>query len=251
MKLHELLAVESSVKGQAQKVRGELSATFEKKRHLFEGVKKTFTPLSESAGLPAVEEDRPIQSTVVKELRWISEFLAKSIDSGYRINEANTLARADVVLEDGTTFLTQLPATALLELEKRLAEVQEFIMTIPTLDPAKGFILDGEASSDGDVFRAREVTKTRTKKIKQVLTLAPATDKHPAQVQLVDADEPVGTIREQEWSGMLTPARKADMIARCESLARSVKKARSRANEAEVSKANGIGEKILNYVFAA
>jgi hypothetical protein len=249
MKLHELLAVEGSIKGQATKVRGELSGTFEKKRHLFGGVTKTFTPKDESED-GSVEVESSIQSTVPKELKWISEFLGKAMDSGYQICEANTIARADVVLEDGAVFLASLPATALLELEKRMAELQEFLLTVPTLDPAKGFEIDVAASADGDIFKAREVTRVNTKKIQKPLTLAPATDKHAAQVQLVSEDVPVGKTLHQEWSGMITPARKGEMIARCEELARAIKQARSKANEVEITNRSKIGEKILGRVFA-
>jgi hypothetical protein len=250
MKLHELLAVEGSIRGQSQKVRSDLASTFEKKRHLFEGLKKTFFP-SDEAAASVVEDERTIQSTVPKELKWISGFLAKSIDSGYAINVANTQAQADVFIGDNGdgAFLFNVPATALLELEKRLAEVQEFLLTIPTLDPAKGFETSREASSEGDIYKAREVRKTRTKKIQKPLVLAPATEQHPAQVQLVSEDVPTGTILEQEWSGLITPAAKADMIARCEELSRAVKKARSRANDQEFDRPAPIGKKILDYVF--
>lgn len=250
MKLHELLAVEGSIKGQATKVRGELSGTFEKKRHLFGGVTKTFTPKGEGEE-GSVEVESSIQSTVPKELRWIGTFLGKAMDSGYQICEANTIARADVVLEDGMVFLAGLPATALLELEKRMAELQEFLLKIPTLDPAKGFEIDLTQSADGDVFKAREVVRVNTKKLQKPLTLAPATDKHAAQVQLITEDVAVGKTLHQEWSGMITPARKGEMIARCEELARAIKQARSKANDTEVSKASQkIGEKILGHVFA-
>jgi hypothetical protein len=54
------------------------------------------------------------------------------------------------------------------------------VRSIPTLDPAKGFTHD--SAKGAHVFKAREVTKTRTQKVQEPLTLAPATDKHPAQV---------------------------------------------------------------------
>ena len=46
-KLHELLAVQGNLSGQATKKRTDLTATFEKKRHLFEETRKTFTPNEE------------------------------------------------------------------------------------------------------------------------------------------------------------------------------------------------------------
>lgn len=245
-KLHELLAVTKSLETQATKVRTELASTFEKKRHLFEEKLVTFT--SSKDGLPSgTESQSTLQTTVLKEFGLLQPFLAKAIDAAYQVAEANTVARADIVLEDGTVLLTGVPATALLELEKRVEEVRQLLAATPTLDPAKGFVTD-EAKGTG-VFKARDISKTRTQKTKDVITLAPATVEHPAQVQLVDVDKPVGTIQEQEWSGLITPGAKSDYLSRAEVLGRAVRAARSRANTVEVDTGKRIGAKLLSFVF--
>jgi hypothetical protein len=246
-KLHELLAVDSNLKGQAQKCRTELQNTMEKKPHLFQS--KLVTVKSSKDGEPdETREQSEIQSTVRKEVEWLSAILAKSWDASYAIDLANTEAKADVALEDGTILLKAVPATALLQLEKRIREVQEFIVTIKTLDPAKGFLPD--ANREQGVYKAREVTKAKTEKIQEPLTLAPPTKEHPAQVVLVSKDVKVGTILEQEWSALISPAMKAELIDRVETLFRAITKARSRANEQEVDvKTNKIGKTLLEYVF--
>jgi Asp-tRNA(Asn)/Glu-tRNA(Gln) amidotransferase C subunit len=247
-KLHELLAVDGNLKAQADKTRTELMGTFEKKTHLFSEKTVSYKPYEENSQT-TVESQLDIQTTVPKELKWLSEFIVKSLDVSYQVAEANTIARADVVLENGTVLLSQLPATSLLELEKRAKEMHDFVASIPTLDPAKGFRLDPDKGSDG-IFKAREDRKTRTKKMNKVLTLAPPTDKHPAQVQVVVEDVPVGDILTLEWSGLITTAAKGDMLSRVEDFARAVKKARARANEAEIAKNDTrIGAVIVGYVF--
>lgn len=246
-KLHELLAVEGNLENQSNKCRTELLATFDKKKHLFQESRVTFTANTEGAQ-PVTEQQSDIQSTVAQELEWISGIAAKAIDASHYIDLANTQAKADVVDEDGTTILKDMPATSLLQLEKRLKEVHDLVVGIPTLDPAKGFQLDKDRGVG--IYRAREVTKQRTKKTPKVITLAPATKEHPAQVQLIHEDLPVGEIREQEWSSMITPATKADVIDRCDMLLRAVKKARSKANEQEIEvKGKQIGKLLLDYVF--
>ena len=247
-RLHELLAVDGNLKAQADKTRAELTNTFEKKQHHFTEKTVSYKPYEEGA-LPTVESQLDLQTTVPKELKWISEFLIKSLDVSYQVAEANTVARADVVLEDGKTLLSQIPATSLLELEKRAKELHDFVSAIPTLDPAKGFRLDPDRGSD--VFKAREDRKTRTKKIQKHTVVVPPTKEHPAQVALVTEDVPVGDITTLEWSGLITVAAKGDMLSRVEMLTRAIKKARSRANEAEISAtSNKIGADIINYVFA-
>lgn len=245
-KLHELLAVDGNVKAQADKTRAELMGTFKNKTHLFTEKTVSFKPFAEDQ-VTAVESQLDLQSTVPKELKWISEFMIRALDVAYQVAEANTAARADVVLEDGTPLLNALPATALLELEKRAKELHDFVESIPTLDPAKGFRPDPDRGAD--IYQAREAHTTRTKKQSRPLTLAPATEKHAAQVQLIEEMVPTGLISTLEWSGLITTAAKGDMLSRVEVLTRAIKKARSRANEVEVSKAQPVGAAIINYVF--
>lgn len=88
-KLHELLAVEGNLEQQANKVRADLIGTFEKKRHLFEEKRIVFTPSVETEK-ETVEAQSDIQSSVAKELVWISGHIAKSLDASYQVAEANT-----------------------------------------------------------------------------------------------------------------------------------------------------------------
>jgi len=247
-KVHELLAVQGNLTGQANKKRADLMETFEKKRHLFEETRKTFMPSGEEGGAATVEEQKDIQTTVANEIEWLVKSVAKAVDVAYQVDLANTEAKADVVTEDGVMLLKAVPATTLLQLEKRVAEWKDLIMTIPTLDPAKGFQPD--AARGKGYYRARDVQKTRTKKVNDVITLAPPTDKHPAQVQLVQVDKPIGTILEQEWSSRITPATKADLLDRVETLYRAVTKARSKANEHAIeTNDKKIGAELLDFVF--
>lgn len=245
-KLHELLAVESNLEGQANKCRTELANTFEKKRHHFEEKKVLFESNEENVP-PVVETQSDIQTTVKSEFNWIQGHLSKLYDASLQVAEANTRAKSDVVLEDGTVLLKNVPATALLELEKRLVDVKNLVSVAPTLDPTKGFVADNNRG-DG-YYVAREVVKNRTKKTNRPIVLYQATDKHPAQTQLVQEDVVVGRIKEQEWSSMLTVDEKAKLLERVEELTRSVRRARSKANDVEVNNDLKLGNKLLNYVF--
>ena len=248
-KLHELLAVAKSITGQATHKRTELMATFDKKRHLFSKKLITFKPIAEGAP-DEIREQSDIQSTVRDELDWIKTAMVKAIDAGYAIDKANTEAVADIVLEDGTSLATGIPATALLQLEHRIKELAELLKVVPTLDPAKGFKLDPETGAG--VYKAIDVHKVSTKKVEDFVTTVAATVQHPAQVVKVTKDEKVGTILEQEWSSLITPAEKADLLDRCENLLRSVTAARSRANDAQLEQStNKIGDKLLSYVLGA
>jgi len=181
-------------------------------------------------------------------LTWIAALWTKAIDNSYAVAEGNMTARGDVVLDNGAVLLQAVPATALLELEKRAGEIRELLMAIPTLDPAKGFRLD-PARGRG-IFQAREVTKTRTQKLQEPIVLFPATPEHPAQTQLVSIDRPTGQIQEQEWSGLITPADKGVLLERAEELQRALKAALHRANSVQMPEALPVcGRRIFDFVF--
>lgn len=246
-KLHELLAVQGSLRTQAEATRNDLVNTFEKKRAHFSEIVKTFKSLKENVD-DKVEEKLGLQTTIAKELEWISEKLAKSIDSAHQVDVANTIARADVVLDDGTVLLKDIPATSLLQLEKRIDEVRTLVAAIPTLDPTKAFEPDS-ARGDG-IYKARDTEKPRTEKTFEYVVMVAPTEKHPAQVKELNTDKPIGTIIQQEWSSLITVADKGDMLDRAESLGRAIKRALSRANDQEVNqKENKIAASLLDFVF--
>ncbi len=248
MKLHALLAIEGQLKGQAAKTRTDLKATLEKKRHLFEQKRVTFQPHEEGAAA-VTETQSDIQSTIPQELAWIAGIWGKALDVSYQVAELNTQARADVVLDDGRILLKNVPATALLELEKRAGEIQDLIVAIPTLDPAKAFQPDEHAGKH--VFVAREVKKQRTKKMQRPIVLYEATKEHPAQVQLLSEDVPIGWVTEQEWSGLISTTRKGELLERAEELRRAIRTARTRANDRalEPTETPTCGAAIFAHVF--
>lgn len=230
-RLFELLVVEPQLKSQAAKVQTEMKATFHSKRHLFEEKKKTFQPREDGAAT-VVEEQSHIQTSVTAELKALAELWSKAIDVSFQVAEGNTAARGDVILDNGTTLLTGVPATALLELEKRATELQDVIANIPTLDPAKGFSPDTQRGAG--YYQAREVVKDRTKKVQKHIVVVPPTEQHPAQVAVVNEDVITGTSREQEWSALITPSDKSKMLERVEELRRAIKAALHRANAIEM-----------------
>lgn len=246
-KLHELLAVENDQRSQAESCRTDLKATFEKKVHHF--TKKVVTFKSDTEGVPdKTESQLDLQTTVRKELGWIGEKLAKAMDLGHQIDIANTSAKADIMLDDGTPLLKSVPSTSLLRMEHRVIELRDLVLAIPTLDPAKGFAPD--TSQGPGVYKAHEKEGPRTEKQFKFVIMVPATDKHAAQVKELMADERIGTVVTQEWSSALTVADKGDMLDRVEEVLRAVKKARARANEADLDVAqNKIGDTLLKYVF--
>lgn len=234
-KLHEILAVKSGVLGKFNKLSADLADLFLNKKHHFIKEVVVFKPLGENQQ-DVLEKNVDLQTTVRRELAWIGKDFAKLLDICNQINSTNTVAKADVVV-DGQVILKDIPATGLLELEKYITAFKSLIEKIPTLDPIKGFTSAGDQGAD--VYKASPRITSRTTKEQYPMVLAPATDKHPAQVQLLSRDIITGWKHESEWSGMLTPSEKSALISKCEDLANAIKAAQSRANSESV-----IGEKI-------
>lgn len=248
-KMHELLAVSDDQKNQANKSRTDLISTFTSKPLLFKKKISTFQSNAEGAK-PLTEEQSDIQTTLEKELKWVGGFISKAIDSSYQIDIGNTQAKADLVVEGPKgphTLATGVPATSLLQLEKQMLAVRELLSAMPTLDPAQGFSKDD--TSEKGIWKARDVVKNRTRKEKKVLEIVKATDKHPAQAQVYDADVNIGTVLEQEWSSLTTPAIRAAMLSKVDELVQAIKKARSRANSIDLdTTGHKIGKSLLDYV---
>jgi hypothetical protein len=74
-----------------------------------------------------------------------------------------------------------------------------------------------------------------------------ATDKHPAQVQALDEDVPVAKRTTHVWSGMLSVYDKSLLLDRVDTLIQAFKRARQRANEAELVERH-MGKRIFQYL---
>lgn len=190
------------------------------------------------------EQDTQMYTTVPKQLAlfWKEGFIDK-LDVCHQINVTNCSAQADVVLY-GTTIFKDVPVTTLMEVSKFLIiEWKPLLEAVPTLDSTKGFELDGSAGEN--IYKAIERVNSREQTEFYGLILSPATDKHPAQVSKENRRVITGYKHEQEWSGMLTPARKSQLLSNCEDLVIALKVAASRANDIDASKAT-IGQAIYD-----
>jgi phage gp46-like protein len=89
----------------------------------------------------------------------------------------------------------------------------------------------------------------RTKKIPKAFIKAPATDKHPAQVDVYTEDVIVGTWTRTMFSGSLPAGRKLDLLRRVDAVAEAVKMAREYANQADAVDRK-IGAALFDHIFA-
>jgi hypothetical protein len=249
-KLHQVLAVEKDVKNKFQKIVTECKETFCQRGKLFNEHRKTYQPLvQDDSYIPGSQEYEPMQSTVRAKLNYVESSMIQAMDILFQKERANSTARADVEIDngDGTkkTLIKDVPVTALVQLENLVEDVRTRVYdSIPTLDPAKIWHKD---DTTPDTWKADPVQTQSTKKNQEALVLFPATDKHPAQCQMIVVDRPAGTWTVSTRSGCLSPLQKSQLLDRLEKLIAGIKIARSKANDIEVDSV-AIGKIFFNYI---
>ena len=105
-----------------------------------------------------------------------------------------------------------------------------------------------DQSKPGVYKKVQIDVKDRTEKTIRPVILAPATDKHPAQVQVLNVDAAIGVYRTQYRHGGLSPHDKSVLLGKFDRLLAAVKKARQRANCAEVNRAMRIGQVLVDFL---
>lgn len=245
--LHELLAVVADSTNAAQAISTETLVTFTKKPDHFKGQARAVTFFAEARAGENVQDSKELVTTVDAKLDHTFAVLGRNFDAILQVEEANQRASADLVV-DGEVVATSVPATFLLGMEKRLKAVRDLILAAPTLDPSLRWS-ENPAAGEG-VFVSDVQVTMRNEKVLQHKILVAATDKHPAQVEKWSEDVPVARIETTQFSGMLSPARKSAMVARCDKLIEAVKMARQRANTVEVRKDLRIAADMFDYITA-
>lgn len=240
--LAQIIAVQKGVKATAEGTKTKAYHDLQKATTL-SGLSRTYKPIVDG------DEQLPPESTRVQmkaqdAIDQVTAALTRLFDVEATKEEANTRAKADVVVDD-KILLSNVPATTLLFIEKQLVDVHTFISKLPVLDQSEEWNYNAEQG----VYATPPVDTIRTKKAPQTLVKAPATDKHPAQVDVYYEDVPQGRWTTIKFSGALPITRVNELRARVEKLQQAVKFARSEANTTEVANQE-VGKPLFEYIFA-
>jgi hypothetical protein len=236
-KLHELLAAEKTPSAAWNQLREETLKKFGN-AHFFAGHSKALRMLEDTPANAAIQdqarEERPVVTTVFDTLQYALAIFGGSEDLQFQKNATNRLATGTVRWR-GKDLLVDMPVDELLGLESRLTQIRALFVAVPTLDAARHWQRDETQGPSVWVSQYPEET-TKTEKQMTPVQMAPATDKHPAQVQAVTRDIVVGKFTTVHRSGAATALQKAESIKMIDELLIEVKQARMRANETEVVK---------------
>lgn len=246
-KLHQLLAVHDPAQTMFKKVNEEAISTFTKKTNLFEGISSnTTSKLDKEHPLypkfPDTTQYVPVAENVESKLNYVFEEAIKYFDINYQIDLANCKARADIVL-DGNVIAKDIPATTLLFLENKFKSIRGVVEAVPTLDPAIQW------TKDGAIYRSPEASKPVIDIVPEHTVVAGPTEKHPAQVAVVNNTYIRGITKITGLSGRITVHRKSELLAKCDKIINACKQARQRANDVEHD-SSVIGKTLFNYLMS-
>lgn len=245
-KLHEILAVEGDLENTAKKILSEANALFTKKPDHFIETVRTMRMFDDSRSGENTEETSKMVTSVLDKLSYIKGPIIKYWDAVAKKEATNQTAKADVVVDD-KVLLSGVPATALLGLETKLKTLRgQVYEVIPTLQP--GIDWEEDPTRVGGIYRSKHPEeRLKTEKTINHKVLVEPTKEHPAQIEQWWSDQPVGKITLNQWSGMMSPAKKSELLARIDTLIRAIKKARQRANNTETVDIS-VGAKLFNYI---
>jgi hypothetical protein len=240
-RLNQIIAVEKSVKSKALAETTRVYHEFQKPA-LYDGLARSYKPKDEQGDQFPAESKLP-QLRVKDGLEATAKALTDLFDITLTKDTANCAAKGTVKVGENV-ILKDAPVPYLLFLEKQLTDLHTELKKAPTLDPTERWSFDAGAN----YFATESSDNFKTKKVKQKLVKAEATDKHPAQVEVYDEDVVIGTWTTRKFSGALPVKEKLDMLNRIEELQKAIKFAREEANTTVVTE-QAAGKALFNYIF--
>ena len=242
MRLNQILALESGIKTTANRRQTDLYHALQK-AVLFDGFSKVFRP-NEESGDNFPPERKVVQHNVTEVLSDLFDETARLVDITATKDCANLNAVADLVV-DGVTIATKIPATHLLFLKKHLTDLHTVVSAVPVLDSADVWVNDANSG----LHRTAPVSTSRTKKVQRPLVLYPATDKHPAQCQIVTEDVVIGEWDMVKESGAMPLPEKKALLSKIGKLLEATKVAIEAANHVEAPNSR-VGTAIREFLYA-
>lgn len=241
-KLNQVIACEKGLKDRVEK---GITALYHEgqKADPFNGFVRAYAPKNED-GDKLPPETKMVQTTADIVLASTVKLMTDLFDVRATLDFANCSATADVVVGD-EIVVQGAPATYLLFLNQKLIDLRTIVDKLPTLSPDDEWTLDPATA----MFRSKLTETIKTAKVQESLILTQATDKHPATAQMITVDRTVGTWSMQKLSGAMPAPKKAQLLARIETLHRAVRFALEQANMTEAPP-KVIGAAVLGWIFS-
>lgn len=240
-KLNQIIAVEKGVKSGTYSKLTDLNKAAQKPE-LFNGFQKIYAKKDDDGeDLPG--ESKRVQFTTDEVLRGAERAMTELMDVTARKDWTNCVAKGTAYI-DGKAILSDAPVSFLLFLEKQLTDLKTLVGNLPVLDIAD----DWKKDSSSGLYKTEPTATHRTKKVQKPLVMYPATDKHPAQTQLVTEDVIAGFWNLVKHSGAMPKPEKMELLEKIEKLLKAIKEAREGANMCDEVTVPKAGTAIFGYL---
>lgn len=173
-----------------------------------------------------------VGTTVGARLEYTLKQIAGFINLEATINSANASAKADVII-DGVVIAPQVNVCTLLTLEKLAEQWIAVVNEIPTLEQTTSWVEDLTHALKGIWKTAFPIVAKQNEKQHYVITESVATVQFAAKTSLAYKDVPIADITDTYYSGKITSAAKADLMANAVKFKEAVNVARGEANKTE------------------
>lgn len=241
-KLNQINAMVTGRKGEVERAVTEIYKILQKEQ-LFNGRSRQYRPYDEEQGEKLPPESQKVQQEAKKLVEQAVAKWTDLWDLTLTQDAGNQQAKADVLI-DGQIVLKDVPVTNLLFLEKQVNDVETFVGKLPTPDPAEDWNYDPAIG----LLRSKPAQSIRTKKEPTRFEKAPPTKEHPAQVELLFIDTPVGVWTMIQYSGCILVDEKNAILARIKKLKDAIRVARERANLLDIEPRRA-SEPLFRYIF--
>ena len=239
-KLNQIVAIEKGIKSRVYSNISHLHK-LNQKPELFNGFTKTYNPKDEE-GETFPTETMKVQAMALDALDAFSKSLTELLDITATKDWANCNAKADIVV-NGDILIHDAPTPYILFLEKQINDIRTFVEKLPELDTSEDWTED----INSGLYKTKSISTNKTKKMQKAIVLYEATEKHPAQTQLITEDIVVGLWDVIKQSGAMPIPKKKKILEKIDILAKSVKYAREKANSIEAETVK-VGNTIFNYL---
>lgn len=241
-KLNQLLAVRKGLRGRTDNAVTELYKQLQKPA-LYAGLVRTYQP-RDDAGEHLPSERQLVQRSVEDDLQSTAAAMTKLFEVTASVDYTNQITGADVPVGEDV-LIQNAPVSFLLFLEKQLTDFRTMVTKVPTLAPEEEWSPDHHNGG----ARSASVGTTRARKVPFSFEASPATDKHPAQVQVMQRDEIVGDWTLVKFSGAVSVVRRDQILTKIDTLMDAVRKAVEEANVALTVDVSP-GEAVFDFLLA-
>lgn len=242
-KLNQIIAIANSRKTENGKAITAIYQQFQK-QDLFSGFARVYRPLDDADTEVLQPEKKVVQLKVDEQLDKAKTKFVETMNVIATQEYANCHAVADIVVGD-KVIAKNVPVTYMLFIEKQLDDITTLLNSIPTLP---NDVVWHKSEHQNGIYVSDQLTTNRTKKVPKAFVKAPATDKHPAQVDVFNEDIIVGHWIKTDMSSAIPQVRKDELLMKVKVLKDAVKMAREAANSIEVKDIK-VGNDIISYIF--